>query len=113
MKKILSVTLLAAILIFVAGSQAEAREVYVGNYSDGSSVYLLTETVKRQVWAHAGGFTCTVRAGRDYLDYTFWGDDRRGYQYENSEGYKGWLYNGSSPVADAIFTYVRRNVLNF
>ena len=113
MKKIFATMLLAVTLIFISNSQVEAREVYVGRYSDGSSVYLLTETVEKRAWAHAGGFTCTVRAGRDYLDYTFWGDGTRGYQYENSEGYKGRLYNGTSPIADEIFNYVWNNMFHF
>ena len=113
LKKMLSVMLLAAVLIFIGNSQVEAREVYVGSYSDGSSVYLLTETVQRRAWAHSGGFTCRVRAGRDYLDYTFWGSSRYGYQYENSEGYEGYVNNGTSPVADAIFNYVWNNMFHF
>lgn len=103
MKKILSVMLLAAVLIIVGGqnNQAEAREVYMGSYSDGTSVYLLTETV-----AYLGrGIDCTVRAGRDYLKYSF----SLSGDYSNSEGYRGNIYDGSSPVARNIFTYIRNN----
>ena len=112
-KKFFAVMLLAVTLMLIGNNQSEAREVYVGSYSDGSSVYLLTESVQKRVWARSVGFTCTVRAGRDYLDYTFWGNDTQGYQYENSEGYEGRVYNGTSPVADEIFAYVRRNILSF
>jgi len=111
MKKVLSVMLLAVAIIFVGNSQVEAREVYVGSYSDGSSVYLLTETVKKEMWAHTGGYSCQVRAGRDYLEYTFWIDsgDHSTWRYENSEGYEGRVYDGSSPVAAAILNYIRNH----
>ena len=112
MKKILSVTVLVAMLAF-ATCQVEATgygEVYVGSYSDGTSVYLLTNTIKKEVWARTSGYSCTVRAGRDYLDYTFWLDagDYRTWKYENSEGYEGNVYDGRSPVAAAILNYIRR-----
>ena len=112
MKKMFSVMLLATILIF-ATNQVEAAgygEVYVGSYSDGTAVYLLTNTVQKEVWAHTSGYSCKVRAGRDYLDYTFWLDagDYRTWKYENSEGYEGNVYDGRSPVAAAILNYIRR-----
>ena len=102
-EKIALMMFLAAVLILVGGqnSQAEAREVYMGNYSDGSAVYLLTETISRG----NRGFECTVRAGRDYLTYRF-GLRNRSWYYSNSEGYEGWVYGGSSPVAASICDYV-------
>lgn len=108
MKKVFSVMILAAILILVGNNQAEAGEVYVGNYSDGSRVYLLTDTVKYHAAGRAGAWDCTVRAGRDYLNYQFWAEDT-GWQYQNSEGYRGFVYDGSSPVAAAILNYLRNN----
>ena len=111
MRKVFFAMLLAITLILIGGqnNQAEASEVYVGSYSDGTSVYLLTETIQKRAWAHAGGYSCTVRAGRDYLDYTFWyPGGYSNWQYENSEGYKGYVYDGSSPVAAAILNYIRR-----
>ena len=111
MKKILSVTLLATVLIF-ATCQVEAAgygEVYVGSYSDGTEVYLMTNTIQKRDWAHAGGYSCRVRAGRDYLDYEFWtGGGYSAWKYRNSEGYEGKVYDGSSPVAAAILDYIRR-----
>ena len=103
MKKFFSVMLLAVAIIFVS-NQAEAREVYVGSYSDGSAVYLLTETVQKSRGGVSGGnvYKCRVRAGRDYLNYEFWlGRTNSGtvdWAYENSEGYRGLAYDGSSPV---------------
>ena len=108
MKKIFSVMLLAAVLILVGNNQAEAREVYVGSYSDGSSVYLITESVRYRAAGRAGAYDCRVRAGRDYLNYKFWAEDK-GWVYENSEGYSGSVYSGSSPVAAAILNYLRNN----
>ena len=113
MKKLLSVMLLAAVLIFVGNNQAEAREVYVGSYSDGSSVYLLTDTVNRKPGGADYIYTCRVRAGRDYLSYEFWlgrtGSRTVDWAYKNSEGYSGLAYDGSSPVAAAILNYIRNN----
>mgnify|MGYP003571385969 CR=1 FL=1 len=112
MKKFLSVMLLALAIVFI-GNQVEAAgygEVYVGSYSDGTSIYLLTDSVQKEVWAHTSGYSCKVRAGRDHLDYTFWLDagNYRTWRYENSEGYSGNVYDGSSPVAAAILNYIRR-----
>ena len=72
------------------------KEVYVGSYNDGTKVYILTDTIKR----NAGNFTCTVRAGRDQLHYHF-----DGQNYSNSEGYHGNIHDGKSPVALAIYNY--------
>lgn len=84
LKKFFAVMILAAAMVFV-GSQnnfAEAREVYVGNYSDGTAVYLLTETVSmgRPFGDGSPQFTCRVRAGRDYLNYRFFGTGYNAYQ---------------------------------
>ena len=104
-KKFSLMVVLAAMLIFVGGnSQANAAEVYVGNYSDGTGVYLLTETIvirSRNPYA----FNCRVRAGYDYLDYYF--SPRNGSpHYRNNEGYSGYVFGGQSPVAANIYRYV-------
>lgn len=105
MKKFLSVMLLAVALIFAGGqTQAEAGEVYVGNYSDGSAVYLITETVVINSY-QPYNFTCEVRAGNDYLRYSFFPQNGSPY-YENSEGYRGFVNGGQSPVASNIYRYV-------
>ena len=107
MKKFFSVIILASVLILFGNNQAEAREVYVGSYSDGTGVYLLTETVHYHA-VGGGAWDCKVRAGNDYLNYQFWVEDT-GWQYKNSEGYHGYTYDGSSPVAAAILNYIRNN----
>ena len=107
MKKFFVTMFLAVALVFV-GSQAEAREFYVGTYSDGTDVYILTETVQNKSFRSGNGWACTVRAGRDYLNYSFYLDGQQRYRlYENSEGYHGKVYDGSSPVAAAILDYMR------
>ena len=107
MRKIFVTMMLAFALVFI-GSQAEAREVYVGSYSDGTAVYLLTETVQNKSFRSGNGWACTVRAGGDYLNYSFYLDAHQRYWiYENSEGYHGQVYDGSSPVASAILDYIR------
>ena len=91
-------------------NKSNSGEVYVGNYSDGTAVYLLTESVSYVAMSTRtlAGCACKVRAGRDYLSYSFsispaseqYGD------YSNSEGYEGNVFDGKSPVARAIFDYV-------
>ena len=109
MKKILSVMLLAFAIIFISNSQVEAGEVYVGRYSDGTAVYVLSETMGIKK-VGAGIYYCTVRAGGDYLKYEFWYEDPAGWQYKNSEGYHGFVYDGSSPVAAAILNYIKPRI---
>lgn len=108
-KKIISIMTLSLALIFISGqnTQAEAGQVWVGNYSDGSSVYLLTHTVNI-ISYRPYTFTCTVRAGRDYLDYRFYPVNGSPY-YRNSEGYEGYVNGGQSPVASSIYRYVVNN----
>ena len=111
MKKFFAVFFLAAALVVVGqATKAEAAEVYVGSYSDGTAVYLLTQTVTERNYSDSVRYWCTVRAGSDYLDYEFWAgaSDSWTWYYRNSEGYSGRVYDGSSPVAAAICNYVRR-----
>ena len=104
MRKVFVAMMLAVALIFV-GSQVEAREVYVGTYSDGTDVYILTETIKSNGRQGVQDYTCRVRAGGDYLFYHFWYGNS--WEYDNSENYRGYVYDGSSPVAAAILNYIR------
>ena len=105
-KRFIIMVVLAVTVIF-AQSQAEAAEVHVGNYSDGSAVYLITESVniKGRV---PYSFTCMVRAGQDYLQYSFFPLKGSPY-YRNSEGYEGYVNGGASPVAASIYRYVLKN----
>lgn len=102
-KKFLATFVLALSLIFISNSQVEAREVFMGYYSDGTPVYYLTDSL--------GGdpdtFYCRVRAGRDYLDYDFCFKNGKPY-YTNSEGYRGYVFGGQSPIAAAIWNYIRQ-----
>ena len=107
MQKFLSVMILAAVLIFVGNNQAEAREVYVGSYSDGSRVYLLSETVVIKSRSPLR-FNCRIRAGYDYLNYQFYPYNGSPY-YRNNEGYSGYVFGGNSPVAATIYRFVRDN----
>ena len=106
-KKIFMAMVLAVALIVAGGVKAEAGEAYVGSYSDGTAVYLLTHTVS--IRSHSPySFTCSVRAGRDYLNYSFYPSNGSPY-YRNSEGYSGFVFAGSSPVAANIYRYVINN----
>ena len=108
MKKFFAVFFLAAALLVVGqATKAEAGEVYMGSYSDGSSVYLLTHTVRIRSYSPYS-FTCTVRAGYDHLNYSFYPYNGSPY-YRNSEGYEGYVNGGASPVASNIYRYVVNN----
>lgn len=101
------ILLFALVLIFVSGQHhtAEARNVYVGTYSDdGSDAYLLTETVNIYNY-HPLEFTCTVYATGDHLRYHFFRRNGESY-YRNSEGYEGYTFGGQSPVAANIYRFV-------
>ena len=106
----LFVAMIFAFALIIAGqtSTAEAGEVYVGSYSDGTAVYLLTETIDRYTRNTSYEVTCAVRAGSDYLRYGFERIDGR-ISYRNSEGYHGYIDDGSSPVAANIYYYIKRN----
>ena len=108
-KKFSLMMMLAITLVFVGiqGSQVEAAEVHVGNYSDGSRVYLLTNTIVIRSYSPYS-FNCRVRAGYDYLDYYFYPYNGSPY-YRNSEGYAGYVFGGASPVAANIYRYVLNN----
>ena len=108
-KKFFAVFFLAAALVVVGQiPKAEAAEVYVGSYSDGTAVYLLTETIRSNGRQGVQDYTCQVRAGSDYLRYHFWYENS-GWKYSNNEGYSGYCYDGSSPVAAGICNYLRNN----
>ena len=108
-KKFFAAMILAFALVIAGGqmSKAEAGEAYVGSYSDGTAVYLLTHTVNIRSYSPYN-FTCTVRAGRDYLNYSFYPYNGSPY-YRNSEGYSGYVNGGDSPVASSIYRYVVNN----
>lgn len=110
-KKIGLAVMVVFAVFFVSGSnmpQAEARNVYVGTYSDdGSDAYLMTETVNISSGSPLS-FTCTVYATGDYLRYNFFWRNGESY-YRNSWGYEGYTFGGQSPVAAGIYRYVANN----
>ena len=107
MKK-LFLTMMLAVALIVVGAQtnkAEAYDVYVGTYTDGYDVYLLTETVNGE---NARFFKCTVRAkkGNDiaYIDYNFaYG---RGFHFKTSTD-ATWKDVYGSKIASNIHEYAR------
>lgn len=107
MLKKFSMLMILAVALVVAGGlnqRTEAAEVFVGHYSDGSPVYLLTETVVIRSY-RPYSFNCRVRTGYDYLNYSFFPYNGSPF-YRNSEGYEGYVNGGSSPVASNIYHYV-------
>ncbi|MBR1397833.1 MAG: hypothetical protein IJ563_09920 [Selenomonadaceae bacterium] len=107
MKK-LFLTMMLTVALIVVGAQtnkAEAYELYVGTYTDGYDVYLLTETVNGE---NARFFKCTVRAkkGNDiaYIDYNFaYG---RGFHFKTSTD-ATWKDVYGSKIASNIHEYAR------
>ena len=109
-RQISCILLLVAVLILAGGqcNTAEARNVYVGTYSDdGSDAFLLTETVNIRSYSPLS-FTCTVYATGDHLRYNFFWRNGESY-YRNSEGYEGYTFGGQSPVAANIYRFVANN----
>ena len=107
MKNFFAAVMIAFALVVVGsvGNQAEAYEVYVGNYRDnGAAAYLLTETLA----GGRGNFSCTVRSGRDYIRYNFWMAGG-GPCYSNSWGASAYVYGTGSQVAIGIWEWVQRN----
>ena len=113
MKKFLSAMILVAAIVFVVAPNgtAEARDVYIRSYSDGDAVYLMTETVQKH-YVGGGSYTFTVKVGSGsrltYIDYEIY-NGSEGWGYENSEGYRGSCYDGSSPIAAKLCDYLRQN----
>ena len=110
MTKKIFVAMMLAVALVIAGSQsstAEAREIYMGNYSDGTAVYFLPQSLGIESY-NPLRFYCTVRAGRDYLNYNFYPYNGSPY-YRNSEGYSGYVFGGQSPVAANIYRHVLNN----
>lgn len=109
MAKSFLVAVMLAFALIVGGqaSSTEAAEIYVGNYSDGTAVYFLPQSLGIESY-NPWRFYCTVRAGRDYLNYSFYPYNGSPY-YRNSEGYSGYVFGGQSPVAASIYRYVISN----
>ena len=106
-KKFFAAMVLAFALVIVGGGKVDAAEIYVGNYSDGTPVYFLPQTLGIESYS-PWRFYCTVRAGRDYLNYNFYPYNGSPY-YRNSEGYSGYVFGGQSPVAANIYRHVGNN----
>ena len=106
-KKFFAAILLACVLTVAGGAKADAAEIYMGRYSDGTAVYFLPQSLGIESYSPLR-FYCTVRAGRDYLNYNFYPYNGSPY-YRNSEGYSGYVFGGESPVAANIYRHVLNN----
>lgn len=105
-KRIFTVFCLALSLVFSAAppQQALAYAHYLGQYSDGTDAYLLTDTIHLISYTPYV-FTCFVQYKDTSLFYEFFTRGGRPY-YKNTEGYEGYVYGGESPVAASIYNYV-------
>lgn len=108
MAKKIFVAMMLAFAIVVAGGQPSTAnaEVYVGNYSDGTAVYLVSVSIHSR---NPYNFHCRVRdSNYIYLNYHFYPRGGSPY-YRNNEGYEGYVFGGQSPVAANIYRYVINN----
>ena len=105
MKKVFATMLLAFALVIVGSqaNEAEASRVFVGYYQDnGAAAYLLTETIA----GGRGNFACDVVTSDGYrIHYRFYMANGGPY-YKNNWPSQGYVYSGSSPVAERIWEYV-------
>ena len=94
MKKLFVTAALVFGILIAQVSQANAQDVYVGTYSSGYKVYLMTETIRIESRQYMD-YSCRVKAirGNDviYVDYTFWEDRQRSVveHYRDSSGNTG------------------------
>ena len=117
MKKIFSVMLLAAVLIFVGNNSASAKDVYVGtSNTTGRECYVMTETIG----FFEGDANCTIKMVRrsdgnvQYLDYEFWIDktDFRTIRFSTSQGFRGIVTAYSTPIEYNVYDYITRGRYN-
>lgn len=108
-KKILSSLLLvfALVLVGAPSPSAEASDYYIGTYGDGTNAFLVTQSISISSY-RPYTFTCTVKYAGNYLYYSFFPSNGNPY-YRNSEGYEGYVFGGSSPVAANIYRFVVNN----
>ena len=112
MKKIFSVLILSAILIFAVQEKVFAYDVYCGTYSDGSGAYLMTETIQHSETQWYEHITCRVKAIKNgvlvsRIDYFFTLSDGGGITFKTSDGESG-VFGGARrsnqyPIATEIF----------
>lgn len=96
-KTFFSVILTVVLAIsFIGSSKALAQDIYVGDYVDGSQIWMMTETVQKKNMRTFKVRVKSVRNGKlvRHIDYSFWGGvsaERKGYieNFENSDGRKG------------------------
>lgn len=108
-RKFLMACCLAVALINFAETAptAEARDYYIGTYSDGTNAFLVTESVHISSY-HPYTFTCTVHYAGNYIYYAFFPVNGNPY-YRNSEGYEAYVFGSGSPVAENIYKFVVHN----
>ena len=105
MKKWALMIVFVVMLILSYGQRTGAAQaVYMGQYNDGASAYLLTDTVNIKSY-HPYIFTCIVDSDGEYLFYVFFPVNGSPY-YKNSEGYEAYVFGGQSPIAARIYRYV-------
>ena len=113
MKKILAMAVFALSILIFQMPQAAAQDIFVGTYSSGYNVYLMTETIRIQSRDYMD-YTCRVKAirGNDviYVDYTFWEDRQRRIieHYRDSSGNTGMF-----TISDANGHPVPYNIDNY
>ena len=122
-KKIFSVMLLAAALIFISGQNnfANAQDIYLGVYEDGRTGYLMDETIKyyrdyNGEYIISEGYTCTVKAinsggNVQYINYKWQCSPQTQVLYKNGKMYTlrdmSELYKKSSHPENVLIHKLR------
>ena len=93
-KKFFVAGLLVTIFIFVGNQEkVSAYDVYCGNFSDGSTAYLMTESIDKRTGEDWAKLYCRVKAVNGntvmyYVDYSFYASGG-GVEFKSSQGYSG------------------------
>ena len=110
MKKVFAMAALVIGILILQTPQADAADLYVGEYNGGWKAYLMTETVRIQRRDYMD-YSCRVKAirGSDvvYIDYSFWEDRQRRVieHFKNSQGHTGMF-----TVSDANGYYIEYKI---
>ena len=113
MKRVLSVIILLAVLIFAGQEKVFAYDVYCGTFSDGVDAYLLTETVEQNRYQESSygiwitDIYCTVKYLKNgsvtYVDYKFSCSEVGVPHYTNSQGNSGRIIAAPTNTINRIY----------
>lgn len=107
MKKIFSVIIFAAVLIFLGGENfAEARDVYVGtSNTTGRDCYIITDSIK--IYDRSSRhFYVQIKMVKSSYDVDYLSYDFRNNFFRNDQGFSGTADYHATPIEWQIWKYV-------